>query len=501
MSAAPKRIAASTMVALAIACAVASCQRSTEGAACPCLAGYQCCATKQACYPENVRCPGTEPGALAWTASGIPTFDQVGNVFLDEDKGFQMHDISLLDRGNGVPRWTEHGDLRLVCSTDEIAVFEELAGPRKLFGVAIADGSRRWEVSLYGEAYCPGTGTYLYVTGLTPPGGFAALNVYATRDGAITWSVPLDHAPIDPPIWVAGVQDHLALLWWSNGTESTIQAVELPGGQPGSVSWTAHLPYVTSLAFQARDRIYALTRDPTLGESLVWLAPADGQVIWRHTAAGGAATWVGSRWSGTLLLKEADELVAIARDNLEVLWTFPLTEPGHGDARLRILDSGEPLISHDILSQPGTTLNKLVGSNGQVRWTFNQKGSFYAMGPDESYLLAEGYLVQFKLESNDRGWEYLDDYNNYLRAIHGYDDARLFVRAGSHSDGECASAPTCSQRFVAFGRLDGSLLWRTDWLVTSPSQDFFVHSGGDRVYVFAPAVGAVRTGVLWAFWQ
>src|SRR3954452_19378357 len=100
-----------------------SCERPLEGKPCPCVSGYQCCEADQACHPEGARCPGVVPGTLAWMATGIPTIDKTGNIYVDDENGAQLHAISLLDKQTGRPRWTETGGSAITCSSDEVAVF------------------------------------------------------------------------------------------------------------------------------------------------------------------------------------------------------------------------------------------------------------------------------------------------------------------------------------------------------------------------------------------
>jgi putative pyrroloquinoline-quinone binding quinoprotein len=502
----------STTVALAIACAGASCQRSIEGTACPCVSGYQCCPAEKACYPEGVRCPGSVAGALAWTAAGVPTFDEAGNVFVDQEDSLGVHAISLLDEWTGVPRWTKVGFFRLLCSTYQVAVFVEV--PRAggnlpppdytgLEGVAIANGNTQWGLAPYGPGAafpsCPASGGRVYVADAAPADGYVDFKVYATEDGALTHSVRLDGAPIDVPIQVVGVQDRLALVKWEEGGEYTVKALELPDGQPGSVKWTARLPMPTMLLFEDPDRLFAFTGTPIVDLSLVRLAPGDGSVIWRRPAP--VAAWVGSRWPGVVLLQERAELVAIAEDDGAALWTFSLLEEGHDPGRLRILDSGDILISYDVSFEPGHALHKLVGVDGTVRWQLDTVGvSFDTVDPDERYLSGDTTLRQLKLDIGSYGWTYTDDETNYPRAVEGYDAERLFVRVAEKRAPECASS--CSQRFIALARRDGSFLWQTDWLFPEfPPQDFGVRADNPRVYVYSSPPGSSGAGALWAFSQ
>lgn len=522
MAAMTNRTLAPMMFALAVAGAAASCQRSIETTPCPCLSGYRCCPVEKACYPDGVRCPSAVPGALAWAASGVPTYDQVGNVYVDEEDALGMHAIALLDKDSGVRRWTERGDLWLRCTTDEVATFVKSAGfglpttsteSPTLIGVSTSDGSRRWQLPLNGPVSdivsCSATEEHMYVAEVIP-GASTVFSAYSTGDGKIAWRVPLA-APVDSWTGIVGVQEmtgvtaKVALVVWTEGDESVIQALDLLPGQDGSVKWTARLPSAGGFSFQSPDEIFVITGDPAADQTLVRLASADGSVMWRYPQFRSSFGWTPSRWPGISLLREVGNLVAIEEEHGAVLWTFPLTQEGYEEGRLRLVPaSGDLLISY-VSATAGPTNYKLVGADGQARWSLNLEGTFHLLGRDEAYLVTDGGLTQLRPESGAPGWTlaaWTDDYGipNFVRALHAYDDNHLFVSVGQN-EAECASA--CGERIAALVRRDGNGLWQTSVSLfsESPTHNYVVHTDADRLYVFTPSSGALRTGALLAFWR
>jgi outer membrane protein assembly factor BamB len=502
------RILASTLVALAIACAGASCQRATGGAPCPCLSGYQCCPAEQACYPEEMRCPSAVPGALIWTADGVPTFDRAGNVYVDREESITLHAISLLDKGSGVARWTQRGSLWIRCSTADVAVLldqsDDVAGPR-LIGVSTADGTQRWSIPLtsVGDDFCSDSGEEIYTVHVSA--GASILNVYATRDGRITRRVPLTSSS-GKPVVVHGVHDNVVLVSWQVSSdepgEFVIEAVELPDNGEGSIRWTTHLPVMwAELWLQDPDRIFALTSDVTGRPSLVRLAETDGAVAWTHRTASFTVDRVRSgRSPGIVVLTEGPNLVAVAEDTGEVRWTLPLTErDGYADGWPQIVPSGDVLIQHASEPVLGSAIHKLVGADGRIRWTFGPvDGSLTPTDRDEYYLVYDGVLSQVRPESGVHAWSYAfeeDPAILYLPEITGYDDTYLFARVASH---DCGSP--CFGGLAAVARKDGTPAWSTDGLF--PPQDVVSNRVGERVYAFVDDFSYnVRVGKVWAFWR
>jgi outer membrane protein assembly factor BamB len=518
MSAAPKRIAASTLVALAIACAGASCQRATEGAACPCLAGYQCCQTEQACYPEEMRCPSAVPGALIWTATGFPTFDQAGNVYVDQPESAEQHAISRLDVGTGQPRWTQRGFLELRCSTDDAAVLMEWPGtgdvpwePR-LRGVSGSDGSERWSLRMNWSAHthCADAGDRLYAV---QPSALTLI----TSGGEINGTVPIG-VPDDELVMLRGAQDDLALLSWEEvGGGSALAAVELAHDQPGRVRWRTHLNLAESW-FSASGKIFALTFDSTNGNrSLVRLSPADGNPMWTLEVGDSAfpALWtpepwragalrIASPWAGIVVLRVGAELLAVAEGTGAASWTFPLTESGFAMSEAQIPPSGDLLIRYDS-STSALKLYKLVNRDGAMRWIVGPYAGSLIPTADEYYLLEPGFISRIDPDSGDRVWTFIccedptDPIIFYPREVVGYDEEHVFVRTTTGSGPTCNF---CEANIVALARSNGARSWKTDWLFTENYHQFFrFHVAGPRLFVFAQVPGALRTGTLWAFWR
>jgi len=506
-----KRVLVSMVTMLAAAIAVVSCQRPIEGAACPCLAGYQCCQAEQACYPEGVRCPSALPGDLIWTATGVPTFDQAGNVYVDDQQSTELHAISLLDKESGEPRWTQRGWLELRCSTEDATVlmqWSDLArdpGPRfQLLGVSNADGTERWALPMNasGHTLCAGAGKRIFavqpaaLASVTPAGEISSRGSVATSDEQL--------------IWLMDVEDDLAVVTWQAGAGSEVAALELPGRSPGSVRWEKTM-LTANVWMQGQGKLFTLNVDAMTGNrSLVRLSPTDGGPVWTYDV-GRSAVFPGvyvsdperpytsritSPWPGIVVLRAESDLIGVGVDSGDLLWTLPAAEDGYEMLPSQATPSGDLLISYRAFSG-SSAMYKLAGADGSLHWTIGPLDGSVFPTDDESYVVEAGFVSRVDRATGVRVWT--SDDGSYSREVVGYDDQHVFVRMTADTHDVCQF---CPGRLVALARSDGRYSWQTDVLFEETYHRFFrFQVAGPRIYVFARTPDVLNTGTLWAFWR
>ena len=242
-----------------------------------------------------MRCRGSKPDCARCS-----TFDPGGNVYVDEEEQLATHKISLLDKENGKARWTREGYLHPQCAKDDIMALLQWSfgvdGPPAsvqplLFGVSNATGTPQWSVDLTGKGWvgCSADAERAYSYEQTASSDRTTLNVHATRDGALIWSIPFG-APADSsfdpahptPAWITEQLDHLLIMSFSIGHATYLQALELPDGQPGSVRWTLPVPRGLGYFQDGPARIFLDISDGD-STSLVRIYPSDGSAIWTRS--------------------------------------------------------------------------------------------------------------------------------------------------------------------------------------------------------------------------